>query len=151
MTSNAELQHLDLIDLLNERHHLVQGISEKEWNEKNSIYISHSEWYILAKIYNKQPAISSITKNVDISRQAIHKLIKNLSAKGLTEVHKMEDNKKEKYIELTAFGKKCYEEKAKHKAQLENEITEKLGEEQVKVLKDILRMDWGVSDAANGK
>lgn len=107
LTSNSELQNLDLIDLLSERHSLVRKISEKAWNDKSEIYISNSEWYIMARIYKKQPTISYVTKHVNISRQAIHKFIKNLSAKGLVEIQNVENNKKEKCIKLTALGEEC--------------------------------------------
>ncbi|MBA9028746.1 MULTISPECIES: MarR family winged helix-turn-helix transcriptional regulator [Bacillaceae] len=144
LTSNSELQNLDLIDLLSERHSLVRRISEKAWNDKSEIYISNSEWYIMARVYKKRPTISYVTKNVEISRQAIHKFIKNLSAKGLVEILNLENNKKEKCIQLTALGEECYEKNAALKAQLENKIAEKIGSEQVTILKDLLKLDWGI-------
>ncbi len=144
LTSNSELQNLDLIDLLSERHSLVRRISEKAWNDQSEIYISNSEWYIMARIFKKRPTISYVTKNVNISRQAIHKFIKNLSAKGLVEVQNVENNKKEKCIQLTALGEECYEKNAALKAQLEKKIAEKIGAEQVNILKDILKLDWGI-------
>jgi DNA-binding MarR family transcriptional regulator len=144
MISNSELQNLDLIDLLSERHSLVRRISEKAWNDQSEIYISNSEWYIMARIYKKQPSISYVTKNVEISRQAIHKFIKNLSEKGLVEIKNVENNKKEKCIQLTALGEECYETNEALKAQLEKKIQEKIGVEQVNILKDILKLDWKI-------
>jgi DNA-binding MarR family transcriptional regulator len=144
MISNSELQNLDLIDLLSERHNLVRRIAEKTWNHQSEIYISNSEWYIMARIYKKRPAISYVTKNVEISRQAIHKFIKNLSAKGLVEIQNVENNKKEKCIQLTALGEECYEKNEALKAQLENKIAENIGIEQVGILKDLLKLDWGI-------
>jgi DNA-binding MarR family transcriptional regulator len=142
LISNSELQNLDLIDLLSERHSLVRRIAEKAWNTQSEIYISNSEWYIMARIYKKQPTISYVTKNVEISRQAIHKFIKNLSEKGLVEVNNVENNKKEKCIRLTALGEECYEKNESLKAQLENKIAENIGIEQVTILKDLLKLDW---------
>ncbi len=144
LISNSELKKLDLIDLLSERHSLVRKISEKAWNDQSEIYISNSEWYIMARIYKKQPTISYVTKNVEISRQAIHKFIQKLSEKGLVEIKNMENNKKEKCIQLTDLGEACYEKNAALKAQLENKIAEKIGTEQVTILKDILKLDWKI-------
>ncbi|MEH7345012.1 MarR family winged helix-turn-helix transcriptional regulator [Bacillus sp. JJ1532] len=144
LISNSELQNLDLIDLISERHSLVRRISEKAWNDKSEIYISNSEWYIMARIYKKRPTISYVTKNVNISRQAIHKFIKNLSAKGLVEVHNVENNKKEKCIQLTALGEECYEKNEALKAQLENKIAEKIGTDQVNMLKNLLKLEWDI-------
>ncbi|MBT2730902.1 winged helix DNA-binding protein [Bacillus sp. ISL-75] len=144
LISNAELQNLDLIDLLSERHSLVRSISEKAWNDQSEIYISNSEWYIMARIYKKQPSISYVTKNVEISRQAIHKFIQKLSERGLVEINNVENNKKEKCIQLTALGEECYEKNEAIKAKLENKIAEKIGTEQVSILKDILKLDWKI-------
>lgn len=144
LISNSELQHLDLIDLLSERHSLVRKISETSWNNQSEIHISNSEWYIMARIYKRKPNISYITKNVEISRQAIHKFINKLSEKGLVQVDNVENNKKEKCIQLTALGEECYEKNEALKAQLENKIAEKIGPEQVSVLKEILKLDWNI-------
>jgi DNA-binding MarR family transcriptional regulator len=144
LISNSELQNLDLIDLLSERHSLVRRISEKAWNDQSEIYISNSEWYIMARIYKRKPSISYVTKNVEISRQAIHKFIKKLSEKGLIEINNVANNKKEKCIQLTALGEECYEKNEALKAQLENKIAEKIGTEQVTILKNLLKLDWEI-------
>lgn len=144
MNPDSELQNLDLIDLLNERHLSTRKMAENAWNHASEIRISNSEWYILARIYKKKPTIAYVTKNADISRQAIHKFIKNLSAKGLVEVRNVENNKKEKCMRLTALGEECYEKNEALKLQLENRIAEKIGSDQIKALKDILKTDWGV-------
>jgi DNA-binding MarR family transcriptional regulator len=146
LSLNSELQDLDLIDLLSERHTLLRKISEKAWNNQSDIYISNSEWYIMARIYKKKPTISFINKNVEISRQAIHKFIKNLAEKGLVEINNLENNKKEKWIQLTPLGEECYEKNQKLKANLERRIAEKIGVEQVKLLKGILKLDWNMND-----
>ncbi|MFC5589596.1 MarR family winged helix-turn-helix transcriptional regulator [Sporosarcina soli] len=144
MNSSFELQNLDLIDLLSERHSLVRKISEQAWNDQSDIYISNSEWYIMARIYKKQPTLSYINKHVEISRQAIHKFIKQLAAKELIVIHNVENNKKEKCVQLTALGEACYEKNEALKAQLEQKIAEKIGAEQVKLLKDLLTLEWGI-------
>lgn len=144
MAPDAELQKLNLIDLISERHITTRRISEKAWNDNSEFHISNSEWYIMARIYKKQPTIAYVTKNVDISRQAIHKFIKNLASKGLVEVRNVENNKKEKCIRLTAFGEECYEKNETLKVQLENKVAEKIGPDHMEILKDILKSDWGI-------
>lgn len=140
---NLNLQNLDLIDLISEHHVQLRKISEKLWNDSNNIYISNSEWFILARIYQKKQAtISTISKQVDISRQATHKFIKRLEEKGIVEINNLENNKKEKSIQLTKLGKECYEKNESLKAELEKKIAEKIGAEQVKKLKEILKLDW---------
>ncbi|WP_099354644.1 MarR family winged helix-turn-helix transcriptional regulator [Fredinandcohnia onubensis] len=136
------LQHLDLIDLLSERHGQLRGIAEKLWNETSDIAISNSEWYIMSRIYKRQTTIANVSKNVDITRQATHKFIKNLKAKGLVNVMDDENNKKEKRIELTPLGEESYEKNEELKATIEKQIIEKIGDEQVELLKRVLKMDW---------
>ena len=123
---NREFEHLDLVDLLSERHYLVRNITEKLWNDSSDIYISNSEWFIMARIYKKHPTIAYVTKHVDISRQATHKFIKSLEGKGLVEIHNVENNKKEKSIRLTALGEECYEKSEALKVTVEKKLQTRL-------------------------
>jgi DNA-binding MarR family transcriptional regulator len=139
------MQNLDLIDLISERHVQLRSITEKMWNNKSEIYISNSEWFIMARIYEKkQPTIAYVSKNVDISRQATHKFLKLLKEKGLVEIKNVENNKKEKCIQLTPLGEECFEKNESLKATLEEKITNKIGVEQLSFLKEILKADWGL-------
>lgn len=78
--------------------------------------------FILARVYKKQPTIAYVTKRVDISRQAVHKFIKSLEAKGLVKIQNAENNKKEKVIRLTKLGEECYEKNEALKAAFEKKI-----------------------------
>lgn len=138
----VELQNLEVIGLLSERHAVLHRLVEEKWNEKNTLYISNSEWYILKRIYKKQPTISEVTKSVDISRQATHKFIKRLQEKGLVEVRNVENSKKHKAIRMTEFGEECYEKNELIKAEIEEQLIDTIGEEQVTTLKNILKLDW---------
>lgn len=71
----------------------------KSWNNNSDINISNSEWFIMARIYKKQPTISYVTRHVDISRQATHKFIKSLESKGLIVIKPVPNNIKEKCIQ----------------------------------------------------
>lgn len=141
---NSELQNLDLIDLLSEHHLQLRRICELSWNDSSDIYISNSEWFIMARIYQKQPTISYVSKHVDISRQATHKLIKNLESKGLIAIKSVENNKKDKCLQLTVLGEECYEKNESLKATLEKQIANTIGAEQLALLKDILKSNWGL-------
>lgn len=140
---NSELQNLDLIDLISERHILLRGIIEKSWNDSSDIYISNSEWFIMARIYKKQPTLSYVSKHVDISRQATHKFVKSLESKGLIEIKNSKTNHRDKCLQLTALGEECYEKNISLKASLLKKIADKIGAEQLAILKVILKLDWG--------
>lgn len=141
----SELEHLDIVDLLSERHLLLRRIFEKSWNSTSEIYISNSEWYIMARLYKQQPTISHIAKYVDISRQATHKCLKSLEAKGLVEIRNVENNRKDKCLKLTVLGEECYEKNENLKQSLEKKIASNLGEEQLILLKGLLKVDWGLN------
>ncbi|WP_100009806.1 MarR family winged helix-turn-helix transcriptional regulator [Lentibacillus sediminis] len=140
----AKLKNLDLIDTLSERHLELRKKAEGLWNDSSNIYLSNSEWFIMARIYKKQPTIAYVTRNVDISRQATHKFIKNLKAKGLVEISDVKHNKRDKSIRLTDLGEECYEKNEALKADLEKKIADTIGDEKVEVLNKILKMDWGL-------
>ena len=130
--------------MVSERHLQLRKLTEKRWNDSSDIYLSNSEWFIMARIYKKQPTIAYVSKNVDISRQATHKFIKNLEAKGIVEISSVEYNKKDKCIRLTKLGEECYEKSQSLKVNLEKEIADKIGSEQLTLLKDLLKLDWGL-------
>lgn len=131
-----------LLDLLSERHDQIRRISEQAWNAQHDIYISNSEWYILARVYRNKPTIAEITRNVHISRQATHKLIKNLKSKELVTVTDHPTSRKDKCIELTDLGVRCYEQNEALKADLEQKIADSLGEDAFQQLKILLTADW---------
>lgn len=134
-----------LIDLLDRRHVQLRELSGKMWSENNDLYISNSEWLIMAKLYKKQPpTISYVAKQLHITRQATHKFIKQLEAKGLVEVGNSPHSKRDKCVSLTASGEQCVEENERIKAALVEKVTSEIGEEQVAQLQQLLRMEWGL-------
>lgn len=140
----SEINNLDLTNLLNERHTQIRKLTEKRWNDYSDIQMSNSEWYIMEKIYKKQPTIANVSKNVEISRQATHKFIKQLEAKGLVEIDNAKHNKKDKCIRLSELGNACYEKNKALKADLEEKIANQIGYEELEQLKKILKEDWGL-------
>ena len=140
---NSDFDTLDVIDLISERHVSLRKRVEELWNSSNELPISNSEWFIIARIYKKQPTISTLSRQIDISRQGTHKLIKKMESKGLVEIIQS-SNKKEKCIYLTELGEQCHQKNEALKASLELKIKEVIGVEQLSSLKHILKQDWGL-------
>jgi DNA-binding MarR family transcriptional regulator len=140
----ASFQNLDLVDTISERHLQLRRLVENMWNERSNIYLSNSEWFIIARVYQKEIPVSYITKKVDITRQATHKLIKSLEAKGLVVTFNMEHNRKAKYIRLTTLGEECFEKNEALKSEVERKISDHIGTDKLNFLKDILKSDWGL-------
>lgn len=134
----------NLVDLINEKNSNLRKIKEDKWNSQNSIQITNSEWSILSLIYGKKPApaISEISGHVDITRQATHKCIKSLNAKGLIIINKMENNNRNKCLELTSLGEAIFLENQKLKKDMEKEIELTIGSDNFIQLKNILKRSW---------
>lgn len=140
----TDLKNWDMIDLLSKRHFQLRTLSDNMWNETHDVYISHSEWSIMARVYKKKPTISYVTKQVDITRQATHKFIKQLESKGLLTISNSLHSKRDKCLRLTTLGEQCVEENEHIKASLVNQIINEIGAEQVAQLQNLLRIDWGL-------
>src|SRR5690554_2777167 len=134
----------NLIDLISEKNSNLRKIKEDKWNNQNSIQITDSEWSILSLIYGKcpAPAISEISCQVDITRQATHKCIKSLNAKGLILISKMENNNRNKCLELTPLGKAIFYNNQELKKDIEKEIELTIGSDSFIQLKNILKKSW---------
>ena len=137
-----EYKHLDLIDLISERHIYIRTYIEKIWNEKYDIKMNNTEWHVIAKLYSGMDTIADITRKVHVSRQATHKLIKNLEQKQLIEIFDDQKNKKIKKVRLTQFGVQCYEQYLKIKEQMEASIEQSIGTELFDQLRRGLSMEW---------
>ena len=137
-----DYKHLDLIDLISERHNYIRLYIEKLWNEKYNIKINNTEWHVIAKLYSGMDTIADITRKVHVSRQATHKLIKNLEQKELIEIYDDQKNKKIKKVRLTQFGVQCYEQYLKIKEQMEASIEQSIGTELFDQLRRGLSMEW---------
>lgn len=137
-----QAQQLQLIDLMNRKQLLLKNIREEKWEDLSNIPITNSEFYIMSKVYNKEPLISHVARQVHFSRQATHKFIRQLEEKGLVETKYV--NLRDKSIALTDLGEQCYEKHVALKSELEKMIAKEIGEDNVKRLKEILTMDWGI-------
>ena len=138
------LENLDLIDLISERHLLLRKITEKTWNYRSGISMSNSEWFIMDRIYGIRPTLAQVSKSVDISRQATHKLVRGLESRGLVIIEDSTENNKDKCIRMTPLGEECYEKNLALKAELIDRIADHIGSDKVSLLKEILMTDWGI-------
>lgn len=134
----------ELFELMKERFLELNELLNNLWLSYSNKSISHSEWSIISQISEQTMFISEVSKNMAISRQATHKLIKQLEEKGIVEIFQNENNKRDKCISLTPLGEQCYKKYMELKKELENNIKEKIGEQNIKSLKTILKSDWGI-------
>ncbi|MFU0761287.1 MarR family winged helix-turn-helix transcriptional regulator [Staphylococcus pasteuri] len=145
-----DYEKLDFVDLMSERHSHLRGIVEDLTNQEiTDSKLSSSEWYVIFRIYKKQLSFVELNQSVNLSRQAIHKVVNKLQDKEIAVIKDVEGNKKEKSVQLTKYGEKCYEQYLKINQQLESHIEKQLGTENMKTLKKLLSEDWNLKEFKN--
>jgi DNA-binding MarR family transcriptional regulator len=137
-----DIQHLDIIDLISERHTQLRARLESSWNQQSEMVLSNTEWHILAKINGGMHVISSITKSVYITRQATHKHLKNLQSKQLVEIYDDETNKRNKLVRITKEGAELLHHYNEMKTALSLQLEEALGKQRFETLQKLLAKDW---------
>ncbi|MDL2217937.1 MarR family winged helix-turn-helix transcriptional regulator [Christensenellaceae bacterium OttesenSCG-928-M15] len=138
-------ENTDIIDLISEKHGMLRSKCEQLWNEQGRVAISTSEWYVLSRIYGKEPAVSEVQKHLDISRQGIHKCLHSLQEKGIVRIIRRDGNRRDTFVSLTPFGEDCYEQYTSMKLALQQKIAGVIGEDGVYYMRELLKKDWFAS------
>ena len=140
-------ENLDFVDLMSERHGELRAMIEKLTNDEIiDNHLSSSQWYVITIIYKRTSSLSQLNDWMNLSRQAIHKAIKNLQVKNIVTVSDVEGNKKEKSVTLTQYGESCCEKYINIKHQIEIYIQKQIGVENMKLMKTYLGRDWHLED-----
>lgn len=127
---------LNIIDLISENHIKLRRLAEDRWSKTGEEEISHTEGFLLAKISMGKISISEAARQANISRQAMFKCAKKLELRGYLEFGIDETNNK--YAYLTDKGKDYCVKSKQLKETIENEIINKIGKENLEILKEIL-------------
>lgn len=128
--------------LLNEKSNVLRRRCELLWNQAGPVKLSASEWYVLTKIGKRRPSISEFARMADMTRQAAHKYVHGLQNKGLLQSVEDMGSKRDKYVELSSFGKQCLEHYLSLQAEMECEIARVLGDDDLHRLKQLLERQW---------
>ena len=131
---------LSIIDLISEKHIELRREVEERWAEMGVDEISHTEALLLAKINMGKISIAEVARQANISRQAMYKCAKKLEERGYLKF--VVDEKNSKYTELTLKGENYCIKSKKLKREIENEISNIIGEEGFLILKSILNRSW---------
>ena len=132
-------QELSIVDLISEKHIVHRHEVQDRWAE-NEEEISHNEALLLGKISMGKISIAEIARQANISRQAMFKCAKKLEARGYLSFVKNEQGNK--YTELTEKGQDYCRRNRMLKDELENQIAEVLGKDQLMLLKELLSKEW---------
>ena len=137
-----EYKQLDLLDLISERHMQLRHELEVKWNETSEMKISNAEWHILAKIKQSTISMAELSRRVNHSRQATHKMLKNMKQKNLVVISDVPQNKKEKYIQLTPEAVTYYAQYEALKRELEANVQRAIGSQHYEQLQYVLQLKW---------
>lgn len=148
MSGNQQLHELDFIDLLSERHAQLRQLTETAANVDQESKISSSEWYIISIIGAETYTLSELTALVKLTRQAIHKTVKQLEQKELVVLKAVTGNKKEKCVNLTTLGHDLWQRNQTYQQELEQHIKTTIGVAQFEQLKALLQTDWDLPTIA---
>lgn len=134
------IKKLNIIDLISEKHITLRREVEERWSESGEEDITHTEAMLLAKINMGKISLAEVARQANVSRQAMHKCAKKLEEKGYLEFIASESN--QTYTSLTEKGVLYCKKSNELKDIIEEEITQKLGEENMKLIKKLLECEW---------
>ena len=134
------IKKLNIIDLISEKHITLRREVEERWSESGEEDITHTEAMLLAKINMGKISLAEVARQANVSRQAMHKCAKKLEEKGYLEFIASESN--QTYTCLTEKGVLYCKKSNELKDIIEEEITQKLGEEDMKLIKKLLECEW---------
>ncbi|MCD1654517.1 MarR family transcriptional regulator [Treponema zuelzerae] len=129
---------LTIIDLISEQHAVLRKATEDVWAKTEDVHFSHTDFYLISKIAQKDLSISQAAEMIKISRQAMHKAAAKLKERGFIEYRHLPGNQRDKHMYLTEAGTECARKYERIKINLENRIKTAVGEKSFSLLKEIL-------------
>jgi len=139
------LEDLNLVDLVSEKHKKLRKEVMKLWVIQHDEYISDSESHMIHMIGNmniKEMTVAQIARKMNISRQGAHKCAKKLIDSEYIIMKAIEGNNRDKLLTLSKKGEEYCKEMLILKQQVEEEIINNIGYENVEFLKNLLRKSW---------
>ena len=136
------LENLHLTDPISEKHKKVRKITLDLWIKNHRNNFSETEMHLLSMLIIRKMTIAESARKMNISRQGVHKFSKILLENDYILFETIEGNHKEKLMALTPKGIEVYNEMVKLKTEIENQISNEIGEENIKILKNLLLKNW---------
>jgi DNA-binding MarR family transcriptional regulator len=133
----------DLQALLYYRFNLFERLLLKKIKQTEYDFLTIPQLRIFGLMRGNVITISRLAKWLDISRQAVQKTVSSLVAHGMLSLVESSRNRSAKEIEMTGKGRALWEEIKDIRQKMENDLAEKIGADRLKVLKEILRQNWG--------
>lgn len=100
--------------------------------------LSAGDLKVMGLLRGRPTPLSSIHRGMGVSRQASHKVVKNLATHGLVELKPMEGSQRDKVVVVTAKGQRWRALVAEQISGIERDCAERLGEDQLETLRELL-------------
>ncbi|MCO7223270.1 MarR family winged helix-turn-helix transcriptional regulator [Pleionea sp. CnH1-48] len=140
---------MQTIDLSNKLKTLL--LQRLEWmeqmqldlmNESGIQQLTLAQGRIFAQLRGKPSSISNLAKRLGVSRQAAQKTVASLVELGLLELKEDEENLSAKIVHITQQGQQFRQQIGIAMDKVEAAIADKIGVEQVELLKQLLSEPW---------
>lgn len=132
----------NLKSLLQDKLWLLESRLNKKRANTDYKMLSEAEVKVLATLRGEELTISEIARKLNVSRQAVHKIISNLAERKLVKLEYIEGNSRDKRIVFTHSGNLMKKAAAKTLQDLEQEVKSALGSHDFHILKSLLEKDW---------
>lgn len=86
---------------------------------------------------------SELARRIGVTRQAVHQTVNELIDMGLVQLSPDPTNRKAKLVALTSQGKENVKAALEIFTELEDQLSHRIGPEQVENLRQALESDWG--------
>jgi DNA-binding MarR family transcriptional regulator len=129
---------MNIIDLISDTHQRLRKEAYQRWIKAGNKAVSQSESHLMSKIVSGPLSLSDAARKMAISRQAAQKTALSLEEKGFLTYEKVSDNKKNKFLTLTEKGYDFIRCSETLKIQIEREIVDRVGADEIMALKDLL-------------
>ncbi|WP_309086855.1 MarR family transcriptional regulator [Domibacillus sp.] len=131
-----------LPDLLSDKHLLLRQKVRMLWQQSGREDVTLAESHLLSLLEQQPETIAGAARKMNISRQAVHRCAKGLIEKKYIDDKTIQKNERDKVLVLTDKGSAFCREIIEVKQQVEEEIAEKIGHENVIWLKKLLEENW---------
>lgn len=95
-------------------------------------------------LMGKEPvSLSELARRLVVSRQAVHQMANEAMRHGLVELTDSPSNKRVRLVRFTPKGEAMFAKGTRTLEQIERELSERIGAEDMETLRRILAKDWG--------
>ncbi len=96
---------------------------------------------VFANLVRSGTSIAELARRIGVTRQTMHETVRSIRDAGLVEIRADPTNRRRKLVVLTEIGQANVAAAAHVSADLERELSHRIGADRVAVLRDALEVD----------